>query len=384
LVRRFLSVFLILAALFLLYFWRLGTLTTGLGSTENDARHSSTQIHSIITQPANAPQKIIQYSFQAAGQSGAFWMRLSSVIFALILTACFYFLARAWFGKFIGALGTLLFATTPWLILLSRSATPGILLLAPVSILAAYVYLTRAQGRWRWPAWLWLMASIALALYVPGLAWLIVIGAVFSWRQIVGVIQNLPPLWLSSGILLFLVLIGPLGWAISKDWTVIKPLLLIPPTWPNNLEDLSTIGWSGLALIWRARQHMDLLIGRLPILDITQIALLFFGLSAMWRRARAEMYGLMALAVFGILAAGLNRDLVLLTLCLPAISLISAAGLRYLLIEWRQVFPRNPLPKALVLVLMCTLVALHALYGVRYALIAWPHTLDTRNTYVIK
>lgn len=104
----------------------------------------------------------------------------------------------------------------------------------------------------------------------------------------------------------------------------------------------------------------------------------------MWRRARKELYGLSSLIVLGIVAAGLNQDLVFLTLALPGIGLIIAAGLRYLYIQWRQIFPRNPIPRALALTLMTLLVALNVFLGIRYSLIAWPHTLDTRHTYVLK
>jgi hypothetical protein len=96
------------------------------------------------------------------------------------------------------------------------------------------------------------------------------------------------------------------------------------------------------------------------------------------------MVGLVLLLVFSIAAAGINQDLKFLTLGLPAVGLIVAAGLRYLYIEWRSVFPRNPLPRALALVLMSTVVGLHVWLGLRYSLIAWPHTVDTRQTYVIK
>lgn len=147
---------------------------------------------------------------------------------------------------------------------------------------------------------------------------------------------------------------------------------------------MKSIGWSALALVWRVRTHNPLIIGRLPLLDIIQIALIVFGTYAMWTKARREMASLLTLIVVAIIFAGFNSNFLLLTLCLPALTTLIGAGLRYLYIEWRSVFPRNPLPLSFALILMACLVGLQVLYGLKYSLVVWPHTPSTKQLYVLK
>jgi hypothetical protein len=76
--------------------------------------------------------------------------------------------------------------------------------------------------------------------------------------------------------------------------------------------------------------------------------------------------------------------MLILGLCLPALAILSAAGLRYLYIEWRSIFPRNPLPLSFALVIISLLVGLQVAYGLRYSLVAWPHLAATKQLYVLK
>ena len=93
---------------------------------------------------------------------------------------------------------------------------------------------------------------------------------------------------------------------------------------------------------------------------------------------------LLGLSVFGIVAAALNRNLLLLIYVLPAVAVAVAAGLRYLYMEWKSIFPKNPIPKYLAVALITGLVGMHIAYGLRYSLLAWPNTAATKSTYVLK
>jgi hypothetical protein len=106
--------------------------------------------------------------------------------------------------------------------------------------------------------------------------------------------------------------------------------------------------------------------------------------GVVWAAARNKALALASAILFAILAAGLNNNLRLLALGLPAVGIFMAAGLRYLYIEWRSVFPRNPIPKSLAWLLMVLVVSVQLIYGLSYSLIAWPHTDATKTTYVVK
>ena len=383
LIRLSIGLFLLFVAIFVTYLWRLGSLTAGLSPLEASARGNSAELNLIEHSPLYALHKLLQLGFQSIDHLSTFWLRLPSVLLGLILVGCFFYIARGWFGKLSAALATLLFALTPWVILLSRSALPDILLLSPLALLAGYLRFSRQEEK-RWRTWLLVMSILGLCLYVPGMFWVVLLAFIISRSRLRQLTQSMPIAMLTAGLILCLIIVLPLVWAIFQDWRLIKPWLLIPAHWQGVTDSLRSISWSALALVWHARQHTDLLIDRLAILSVAQIALMIVGTWAMWHRARIELIGLFALAAFGIVAAGLNQNLMLVSFALAAAGLIVAAGLRYLYIQWRQVFPRNPLPRALALILMTSLIGAQVVFGLRYSLIAWPHTLDTRHTYVLK
>jgi hypothetical protein len=127
------------------------------------------------------------------------------------------------------------------------------------------------------------------------------------------------------------------------------------------------------------------------MLGVVQSILLIFGAVAMFTQALAVGYMLLIFIVLCIFAAAINSPAVIgngylpiIFMALPAISMFVAAGLRYLYIEWRTIFPRNPLPRALAICLMVVLVSMQVFFGMRYALVAWPHTTDTLRLYMLK
>ena len=138
------------------------------------------------------------------------------------------------------------------------------------------------------------------------------------------------------------------------------------------------------AIFIKTPYSQNLILGRLPLLNLIQITFLVFGAYALWSAAKTKTLALAAGILLGILAAGLNNNLSLLALCIPALGIFITAGLRYLYIEWRGVFPRNPLAKNLALLLIGAVVVVNFIFGLRYSLIAWPHSMPTRSTYVLK
>ncbi len=367
-----------------LYLWHLGKLTTGLSPAEATARAGSRSFHTIWNNPINAPSRLIQYGLQSTGHHGAFWLRLSSVFFVLLLLGLFYLLARGWFGRMVGFLAAVMLATTPWVILLARNATADILLLAPIALWTAYGWLKRVKPKWRNWAWLAMVVAAALSLYVSGLFWLVLVGGVVTRKRLAVLPKELGKAYFYGYLALGVLILVPLLISIASKPSLAEPLLLWPSHWQPLVATLKAIVWSALALVWMAPYHIPMIMGRLAVLDATQIVLAFFGIFALWSRARRELYALSALAALGIIGAGIDHNLLLITLALPALAIMVAAGLRFLYVEWRSVFPLNPLPRTLAIAILVVLVALHVLLGVRYTLVAWPHTVATRQTYVIK
>lgn len=375
------TILLLVLFIFSFYFWRLGNLTTGLSPSEVSARSSSSSLQSILDKPVYAPHKILQYGVQKIFGHDALALRSVSVIFAIIFIYCFYYLVKSWFGKMIGILSALYLAATPWVVLLARNGGPEILLLAPIAVLVSYYWLIRIKSR---PAWLALLISSGLVIYLPGGLYLVLFGAIIFRKKLKILTQNIKFIEKIVGILILSVICMPIIYAGIRFPSSLKPLLLIPSEWPSIWAGVKSIAWSVLALFWRTPNHADFIIGRLPMWTGAQVALVLFGSFAFLKLARSKLYLLLGLVIFGVISAGINRNIALLTLATPATAMIVAAGLRFLYMEWRSVFPKNPLPKYLALALITSLVAIHIFYGIRYSLVAWPNSSATRTTFVLK
>jgi hypothetical protein len=368
---------------FFLYVWKLGTLLPALSAHEAAARHGSSTLGNIIDNPVNAPHKIIQWFFQLLDYHGAFWMRSVSVFYVLVFLLSLYLVLRMWFGRFIAIVGILFFSTTPWVILAGRSAAPDVMWLSPFLFMLSYAALCRSGEKIN-IAWTGLLISIIICLYTPGLIWFLLLALIIKAKKITPAILKVKRQYLLAGFTLLLLMILPLLYATIKDISIGKDLLLIPHYFAGTPTVVQNLLWSGASLAYHLPAHMDYAIGRLPILGLTQAVLAVFGVYAMWHKARRETLIVLSLLTISIVATAFSGNMLLLFISLPAIAILDAAGLRYLYTKWFSVFPLNPLAKVFAVCIVSLLLLAHVAYGVRYALLAWPHNVETRKIYMVK
>ncbi len=365
------------------FFYRLGSSTSGLSQAELNYKNSALSLRSIYHNPINAPHKLLEYGLSHIGSNSWFMLRLTSVLFAIIFILSFYIIAKNWFGRTIGLLSSLLFFSLPIFIIAARQASAEIMFFCPLALMARYYWLTRSGGDKTLP-WLILIITCALAIYVPGVVWLLIGAVIINRTKLSAVISQLPNWLVSLGVAIFIVMLVPAALAIFHDWRLVRDFALIPAHWPLPLQLLKNLGWMLSALVVKTPYYSALIIGRLPILDIIQIALLVFGVYAMWVAAKAKALTLALFIAFSVVVAAINNNVSLLILGLPAIGIFMAAGLRYLYIEWRSVFPTNPIPRTLAMVLITALVIAQLAFGLSYAVVAWPHSLATKSAYVLE
>lgn len=368
---------------YFLYVWRLGSLTAGLSATEAASVSASNSLDDILDNPTYAPHKILQLGLKSLFGSSHTSLRLASVILAALFFIFFYLMLAKWFGKLIGLVGCIFLAASPWLIVIGRSATAAIMLLSPVAVLASYYWVARAN-RSLGLAWLAFSTITALALYVPGLVWILLVSAVISWRALWFHVRRLKKIFLFGGALFFVSAIWPLIDAIRANFEVAKDLALIPSDFGSLADIIMDVVWSTMALFVRFAEHFELIVGRIPILSAMLTLLAIFGAYAMTTMARQKFFTTIGLVVFGILAASFNSNPLFLSFALPPLIIVAAAGSRFLLLKWQAVFPKNPIPRHLAYFLVLSLASFQIYYGVSYALSAWPNTPETRAVYVIK
>jgi len=367
---------------FMIFAWKLSTLTPGLSKDEVSQRSASSSIKAIFSNPVNAPHKLLQHFFMKLEPGHIGYLRLPSVICALIICFCFFKLASGWFGRIIGLFASLIFATLPLLVILARQATPEILFFSPVIFIWLTMWLTKPDSR-KSVAWIILLLSFSLLVYTPGVLLWGLAGLAIARKRIIQAV-SLVPRWISAlGLLLVLSNIAALIYSGLKHHGVLKSIVLIPSN-TGALSLFKNIGWMILSLFIRTGTNSPFVLARIPILNILLLGLLVFGVYAMQGVAKLKAFSLAGSIIFGVIFAGLNNNIAILAFGLPAAGMFIAAGLRYLYIEWRSIFPRNPVPKTFALAFIAAVTLSQLYFGLRYSLIAWPHSQQTRSVYMLK
>ncbi len=378
--RQWRSAIFLIAAMVGFFGWHINSLTPGLSSAETNAVASSQSMGQITTNSSYAPHKLLQLVAWHLKPGNIVFMRLPSILIALICLASLYYILQRWFGKTIGVLATFMAAATPWYAIMGRLAAPDIMLATPLAVGASILLLQKAKQH-KFAAFILFIVALSISLYAPGVIWFMILALILRGRAFKRSLEGLSKSRIAAGILLLLILLSPLIVASVGDMATTKTILGLPSHWPQPLGFIKSLAWGVLALVWRTPYHSSWMLGRLPGLDIIQIALAVFGTYAMYQLARPKAQLLLVYLGFGLVLEALNSNLNLELLLLPAIFVLVGAGLRYLYFEWHGVFPHNPIPKFLALALIGLLTATQLLYGARYTLEAWPHSNDTHSDY---
>ncbi len=377
--RSLLRIAVIIAITFPLW-WKLGSLVPGFSRPEVSAASQSSSVSAITTNPLYTPHKLLSLTFNKLLPGVDAAPRLPSILFSIIILVSLYYILQRWFGRTIAALAGLIAATTPWLVLASRSVTPEIMLALPLTIGAILLGLQRAH-RFKTILSLGLGVVAAACIYSPGGIWVVALLLILYRKIIRSSAQEIGK-WKSFGIIaLALILIAPLIWKMAGDLTLARSVLAIPQNIPAPMELIKNFGWQLLSLVWKTPYHLDWTLGRLPMLSIIQVILLVFGTYAMYTLAKPKAQLLLGLAFIGLVLGSFNYNFSFTLTTLTPLFILMAAGLRYLYFQWRGVFPNNPIPKFLAMIIIISLSGLQVLYGLRFSLIAWPHQPATTSAY---
>lgn len=365
------------------YLWRIGSLLPGANADELGTITAARSLKDIAHNLINAPYHLLQYLLEKLPIAHLTAGRLSSAIWLALFAGCFYFIAKSWFGRPTAAFGILLLITNPYALIIGRTATPRVMLFWPVVVTAAISWALQTERRINL-AWLVFCLSLGLSLYTPGMFWILLVALVFVRGELKKIVSVIPKKVTYSGLVLGLLLLIPLGYSLIKGQTSLRELLWLPASWHNWPTMLEYLGWGLSSLAIKTAAHSDYILGRTPMLGIGELVLLLFGAYALSRRLIRAVYFLATVLLPVLVLAAINHSVAPLYFALPIFMLLAAIGVRFLYIEWRRVFPLNPLPRALALGLIAATLLIHAAYGLRYSLVAWPHNPDIKLSYVLK
>ncbi len=370
-----------LAVFYWLLLHRLGTLTGGLSAREAQAANDTYGWYGLYHHPLYLPLNIVRsIVFHLPGHHGQLLTRLPEVAFGASAVIAFAWLTKLWHGTRTALLTTALFATSAWLLHVSRLATADVLyLLALPTLLLGIV-----AGQRRPTQAIVFYGNILLwgsLLYLPGAIWLIALAVFWQrsaikqgWLHFTRLSQR--ALYVFAGLvwvpLLSIDLTRPHIW---QTWLGLPAHIVSP------LTLLKQFGGVFLHLFVRGPQYPDIWLARAPILDIFTLVLCLVGIYFYirhWRVNRSRV--LASFFVVSALLVALNGP-VGLSLLVPLLYICAATGIAFLLHEWLKVFPFNPLARGLGIGLVAVAISLSCVYNLRAYFVAWPNTSTTETTF---
>jgi hypothetical protein len=371
-------------AVCLLLLYKLGSLVSGLSLGEVAASHMPVGWHGIYHQPLDLPLKLVRSAvFFLYTDHGNTLTRLPNTLFGLLAIFSFVWLVKLWHGTRTALFAGCLFACSAWVLHVSRLASFDVLYLwALPALLVVHAKLQR-QGS---SAMIFYGSMLlwGLLLYVPGLVWLLIIeiytqrkAIASGWRHFSAWWQRL--LYLLAGLIWLPLLADRL-----REVTTLKTWLGLPQHLDPPLTLLKHFGAVFVHLFVRGPEYPTIWLGRAPILDIFTLVTCLIGIYFYVRNFKASRSRLLgSFFIVGAILIALGGP-VSLSLLVPVAYLLAATGIAYLIREWLQTFPVNPLARGVGVGLIILAVALSCTYNLRAYFVAWPHNDTTKATFLYR
>lgn len=226
------------------------------------------------------------------------------------------------------------------------------------------------------------IAALCSLLYVPGIVWLVLAGILLqphllkhSWQSA----KNSIGKWLL--VLTPLIALTPLLIAFVRTPSLIQTWLGLPLHFGTPSAVMHGLLHDVSFFVYRGPATPEVWLARAPILSFFSIVMALLGALFYLKHRRAPRTRfLMAFFVIGGLLFALGGP-VTISILVPLVYLLVAAGFGYLLHEWLHVFPRNPLARSVGFGLLGLAVLLTCIYEVKSYYVAWPHNTATQAAF---
>lgn len=370
-----------LLALFALYIYRITDLLPGFSVSEKLTIAGARSARVIMDNPLYAPHKVMQYFFTRLDHTGFIAMRGVSILIGIAIVALFFYTVRRWFSFRVAVLTTILFATSSWMLHITRLATPDVMMLSIMAAIAYGAWLPRTKKHKTAVALGF--ALVVWLLYIPGLVWFVVIGGFWQRKAIVQLLRNEKAVF-TVIIIGLLAVLGPLLFALYHEPQLLKTYLGL-----SNSPFAQLVGIPKRLLLipvklalYNSPPNPVYGIGRLPLLDIFTVVMAVLGAYSYYVNDRLLDRTKL---LFGgiILASGLYalNGAVGIQILLPFVFLLVAGGIAFMLQQWFKVFPNNPFAAVLASILIVAAIVTVFSYSVNSYFVAWPSIPVTRAAF---
>ena len=360
--------------------FRLGTIVPGLSPLEHATAQMTYGWHGVVARPFDLPLNLARSAvFVTLGHQSAALLRLPNVVFGILTIIVFAVLIKYWHGTRTALFATALFATSAWLLHVSRLASSDVLYLLAIPLLLI-IQLAMLRASSRALVFYGSLAVCGLLLYIPGLVWLVLLSLFWQRAAIRDGWQYFSRFWQRSlYILTGLVWLPLLIWRLASI-TQLKIWLGLPPT--INIAQIGRqLFFVPVHLLGRGPNDPQRWLGHAPLLDAFSLVVVVAGIwfyAQHYRAVRTRI--LLSYSIVGLILVSLGGS-VGLSLLVPLLYVIGATGLAYLLHEWLAVFPVNPIARRLGITLIALAVAVSCIYNLRAYFVAWPHDRATLTTF---
>lgn len=363
----------------LLLFFRLGSLVPAYSLAETSQLSGSHTINGIVSNPINAPYKLLQWVLMIISHNNVFLTRSVAALVGLLAVLLFYYIVSRWtHSTVLAILGSALLGTSSWFLHYARLATPDIFLTLILATLAYGTWIRKTQR----PLAVIIFGALILAslAYLPGLIWFVVVGGIWQ-RKAIGEHLKQVKLTLLPVIIFVFLLFVPLAIAFAREPALLKAWLGLPNTMPSPYDLARHIVNVPFQIYFRGPDSPTFWLGRLPLLDAFTAAMSLMGAYAYFLRRKLDRAKILAgTLILGTVLVGL-RGGVSSVILLPFIYLLAVVGISYLSQIWFSVFPHNPLARIIAVVLIGSAVTLACLYNIKHYFVAWPNTPATKQTF---
>lgn len=357
--------------------FRLGTLLPGFSAHEIAVLQSD-GIRHLLHEPVMAPYYLLVRGLTVLQPDYLAWGRVASALCGMLTLVLFCGITWYWHGRRNALLGTVLFGTSAWFLHTARWGTPDVLLFFTLALTACYVWL-HATGKGLAVLTAFIVGSAAL--YIPGMIWLIIIGIVLRWKSIDTAFKH--NLWaVTAGGIILLAAIAPLGFAIYAHPETAKILAGLPADgWPQPFTVLHTLALTPYHLLAHASVGAERWLGDTPIIDaFTGVMCILGGYVYVRHFALKRVHVSAVVLAVGAVLASLG-GMVTLSMLMPFVYIVAAAGIGFMIDRWLEVFPRNGLAQWAGYTLMSLAIASACIYSLSHYFIGWPQARATRTVY---
>ncbi len=367
---------------YILLFRQLGGLTHAYSTHELASQTQASSLHAIMANPVNAPYDLMVCTGLQLGHHSLLITRIAAAVIAIGMAVLFYWVALHWYSRRIALLSSILFVGSSGFLHIGRYGTALILQMATLVLIATVLLHRRAKNETMTAYFI--VAILAVCLYVPGIFWFELLGLVLLHRHIWRLFRRLGGLHASLVVLLGLGLIAPIILAGSQHLFVFRQILALPEHIPTATTLWEHARQLGGAIVYRGYYPPEFWLYGAPLLNITEIILFLAGIFVVLKppylRGNYYLAGAVVLSIILNLLGG-SATIVML---IPLIYLVIAGGIYYLLDQWMTIFPRNPIAQTIGVGLVCIVAGFSVYYHTQAYYIAWPQAPETRQVYTIK